>query len=141
MVSMIMFREENMISAKYLLFIVFLSFLAIISGCKGSVTKNDSPDNDLTSSDAEDDLDSSPDNNRITIVASADTEIIFNDTSYYSDSFINIPDTDKYKLWIEVEEGSHTLKANRPVGLYVYGFSNYVSYAYTAGLNLQKIND
>jgi hypothetical protein len=80
------------------------------------------------------------DYNRITIVADADTEITVNDTSYFSNSFVNIPGTEKYKLWVDMTAGAHTLVSTKPVGLYVYGFSAYVSYAYTAGLDLTTIN-
>jgi hypothetical protein len=48
--------------------------------------------------------------------------------------------TDYLRQWIDMPTGSHTLTANKPVGLYVYGFSSYVSYAYTAGLDLTAIN-
>jgi hypothetical protein len=80
------------------------------------------------------------DHNRITIVADKDTEITFNETTYHSNNFVVIPGTEKYKHWVDVTAGAHTLKATRPVGLYVYGFSRYVSYAYTAGLDLTTIN-
>ncbi len=80
------------------------------------------------------------DHNRITIVADADTSVVLNETSYHSSSFVNIPGTDKYKLWVDMTAGAHTLTATKPVGLYVYGFSRYVSYAYTAGLDLITIN-
>ena len=80
------------------------------------------------------------DYNRITITASADTDITLNDTSYSSSDFVQIPGTDRYKLWIDVTTGAYTLNATKPVGVYVYGFSRYVSYAYTAGLDLTTIN-
>ncbi len=38
------------------------------------------------------------------------------------------------------EDGYHTLRATADVGLVVYGFDAYVSYAYAAGLNLETIN-
>jgi len=79
-------------------------------------------------------------NNRITIVADKDTEVVFNETTYNSNNFVSIPGTDKLRLWVDVSAGAHTLTASKPVGLYVYGFSSYVSYAYTAGLDLTTIN-
>lgn len=36
-------------------------------------------------------------------------------------------------------DGYHTVRANEPVGLIVYGFDAYVSYAYAGGLNLEVI--
>ncbi len=80
------------------------------------------------------------DYNRITIVAQSGTDIVMNETSYSSASFIQIPGTDWYKGWVDVSTGVYNLNSNKPVGLYVYGFSQYVSYAYTAGLDLKEIN-
>ena len=81
------------------------------------------------------------DYNRITIVAGKGTEITLNETAYFSDDFTQIPGTDWYRHWVDMTPGAHTLKSNQPVGLYVYGFSRYVSYAYTAGLDLTSINN
>ena len=39
----------------------------------------------------------------------------------------------------EQNDGVHTVVANEPVGIVVYGFDAYVSYAYAAGLNLKPI--
>jgi len=80
------------------------------------------------------------DYNRLTIVADADTDIVVNNTTYSSNSFTVIPGTSKYRHWIDITAGAHTLTASKPVGLYVYGFSRYVSFAYTAGLDLTTIN-
>ncbi|HNW83320.1 MAG TPA: IgGFc-binding protein, partial [bacterium] len=80
------------------------------------------------------------DYNRITIIAIKDTNIEVNGQSYSSNSFMNIPGTDWYKGWVDMTTGAYTLTASKPVGLYVYGFSQYVSYAYTAGLDLKVIN-
>ncbi|HQI04636.1 MAG TPA: hypothetical protein PL195_05185 [bacterium] len=80
------------------------------------------------------------DYNRITIIAQKDTDIVVNGTTYSSNSFVGIMGTDYLRQWIDMPTGSHTLTANKPVGLYVYGFSSYVSYAYTAGLDLTAIN-
>ncbi len=39
-----------------------------------------------------------------------------------------------------VEDGSHELRSNLPVGLMVYGYYNVGSYAYAAGTDLERIN-
>ncbi|MGI6395474.1 MAG: hypothetical protein ACOX2F_12230 [bacterium] len=80
------------------------------------------------------------DYNRITVIAQQNTEITVNETSYSSNNFVPIPGTSFLREWIDMPAGAHTLTANMPVGLYVYGFSRYVSYAYTAGLDLTAIN-
>ena len=38
------------------------------------------------------------------------------------------------------DDGVHTILATEPVGLIVYGFDRFVSYAYAGGLNLQVLN-
>ncbi len=80
------------------------------------------------------------DYDRLTIVAQADTAITLDGTAMNSNTFTPIPGTAYYRQYIETAEGAHTLVADKPVGLYVYGFSQYVSYAYTAGLDLVEIN-
>ncbi len=81
------------------------------------------------------------DYDRLTIVSQAGNQITLDGTVMNSDTFTPIPGTIWYRQYIETAEGAHTLTATKPVGLYVYGFSQYVSYAYTAGLDLLKIND
>lgn len=41
---------------------------------------------------------------------------------------------------IEVDEGPHTIEASLPFGIIVYGYDDFVSYAYTGGLDLTKLN-
>ena len=36
-------------------------------------------------------------------------------------------------------DGVHTVVADNPVGIVIYGFDAYVSYAYAAGLNLMEL--
>jgi hypothetical protein len=38
------------------------------------------------------------------------------------------------------DDGYHTLRATEPVGIVVYGFDAFVSYAYAGGLNLEIID-
>jgi hypothetical protein len=48
------------------------------------------------------------------------------------------PDSDT--LPGEQNDGVHTIVADRGVGIVVYGFDRFVSYAYVGGLNLDVIN-
>ncbi len=80
------------------------------------------------------------DYNRITIIAEDETDVYLNGTPYSSNDFTEVPGTGWYRQWIDINEGVHYLSASKPVGLYVYGFSSYVSYAYIAGLDLERIN-
>ncbi|HSA34072.1 MAG TPA: hypothetical protein P5077_10135 [bacterium] len=82
------------------------------------------------------------DYDRLTIVSPADNQITLDGgTVMDSNTFTQIPGTPWYRQYVDTDDGAHTLTATKPVALYVYGFSQYVSYAYTAGLDLQKIND
>lgn len=38
--------------------------------------------------------------------------------------------------WVEIDPGAHKFDANQPFGLYAYGYSCDVSYAYPGGLDL-----
>ena len=38
-----------------------------------------------------------------------------------------------------VKDGPHSLEATEPVGLFSYGYDNYVSYGYPAGLDLKEL--
>lgn len=51
-----------------------------------------------------------------------------------------LPDESMLLAHIEVDPGPHFIRSNVPFGLVVYGYDNYVSYAYTGGLNLTKLN-
>ena len=73
--------------------------------------------------------------NNITIIAPADTAITIDETSYDSNNFEQIEGTGWFKHYLELETGGYTLTASKPVGVYVYGHSNYVSYAFTGGMN------
>ncbi len=42
---------------------------------------------------------------------------------------------------IPLEEGPHTISSLVPFGIVVYGYDDYVSYAYTGGLNLTKLSE
>ena len=79
------------------------------------------------------------DYDRLTLVAQADTTIVIDGASLNSNSFTPIPGTSWLRHYLDSADGAHKLTSDKPVGLYVYGFSRYVSYAYTAGLDLVEI--
>jgi len=47
---------------------------------------------------------------------------------------------DVARVHIEVSDGPHKIEAPIPFGIVVYGYDDYVSYAYTGGLDLAKLN-
>ena len=44
------------------------------------------------------------------------------------------------KRFKEDEWGAHTITSTEPAGVIVYGYDQYVSYAYPGGLDLEEIN-
>lgn len=47
---------------------------------------------------------------------------------------------DVVRVHIPVTDGPHRIEADVPFGIIVYGYDDYVSYAYTGGLDLAKLN-
>jgi hypothetical protein len=41
---------------------------------------------------------------------------------------------------LQIEDGVHQVQADQPMGVIVYGYDQYVSYGYPAGLNLKDLN-
>lgn len=62
-------------------------------------------------------------------------EIDLATTDYVVDEDANIA-----RAHIEVSEGPHRIEAPIPFGIIVYGYDDFVSYAYTGGLDLTKLN-
>jgi len=54
--------------------------------------------------------------------------------------FLELIGTGEYSVYRQrVEPGTHTITSSRPAGVLVYGWDQYVSYAYTGGLSLNEI--
>ncbi len=75
----------------------------------------------------------------MTLVAPPDTIITLDSTTYDSNTFTWINVDNKYYR-AQISDGAHTIHATKPIGLYLYGYSAFVSYAYTGGLDLKTIN-
>ena len=46
-----------------------------------------------------------------------------------------------YVTWrLPLADGVHALSADQPIGAYIYGYDEYVSYGYPAGANVVVIN-
>lgn len=73
--------------------------------------------------------------NHLTIVTQGPTSVTL-DGSPLSAAGTPIAGTDFTLYRPEVSAGVHRVRADRPVGLYAYGFDCYVSYAYPGGLRL-----
>ncbi len=69
------------------------------------------------------------------LAKSADVEILL-DGQPLTSSFDQVEGINAFVLRKQIDDGTHVLTASSPVGLIVYGYDEFVSYAYPAGLDL-----
>ncbi|MCO4759952.1 MAG: IgGFc-binding protein [Myxococcales bacterium] len=76
--------------------------------------------------------------NYISVAAPMDAKVSFNGKQLSPDYFEKV--SKSYKMTrIFVGEGVHRVKSDKPVAVDVYGFDQYVSYGYPAGLDLKDL--
>jgi hypothetical protein len=62
------------------------------------------------------------------------------DNEEISPGFFTLIGSGEYSVYRKhVEPGTHTIRSTEPAGVIVYGWDQYVSYAYTGGLDLEEI--
>jgi hypothetical protein len=77
----------------------------------------------------------------VNIIAPRDATVEFDGAPLRSGQFEAFG-TGEYKVArFLIQDGVHTVRASAPVGVAVYGYDQYVSYAYPAGLNLTELRD
>ena len=74
--------------------------------------------------------------NYVTIVAPQGTQVTLDGLSLANQQFKTIPSTKYSVARMPITKGAHKLKASQKVGVWVYGYDNYVSYGYAAGAGL-----
>ena len=74
--------------------------------------------------------------NYLNIMAPSETTVTLDGEPVAAEFWTTIPATTYQAAKVPVDAGVHTLVADTPVGLTVYGYDDDVSYGYTAGLNL-----
>lgn len=76
----------------------------------------------------------------ITVVApkTTNTEVLLDDSPVPIDSFVSILGSEFMYANLKVSDGAHMLSANKPVGVYVYGYGAVNSYGYVAGMNFEN---
>jgi len=77
-------------------------------------------------------------NDFVTIVTPAENEIILDGEPVSLADAMQIPGSQFVLKHIQVTDGPHHLIGRGPFGVWVYAYDNYVSYAYTGGMNLTK---
>ena len=76
----------------------------------------------------------------VSIVAPLDTAVRFDGAPVAHEAWQPLGDTDWRVARFRIEDGTHHVDADDPVGVYVYGYDHHVSYGYPAGLDLRAIN-
>lgn len=76
--------------------------------------------------------------NYISIAAPLDAEVVLNGKALSPDYWKKVSQDFKWTR-LFVAEGTHTLTSSKPVAVEVYGWDQYVSYGYPAGLDLKDL--
>ena len=74
----------------------------------------------------------------VTVVTSAQNQIYLDGQLVSLDDATPIQGSNLSFKHIRIQDGAHNLQGNSPFGIIVYAFDEFVSYAFTGGLNLQK---
>ena len=80
------------------------------------------------------------DNNFITIIAPKDAVVKLDNKALDMSTFKPIADSDFVYGYSPISVGVHHMEADKPFGLYSYGYHNMSSYGYPIGLDLKVIN-
>jgi hypothetical protein len=77
-------------------------------------------------------------NDWLTVVADADTALELDGQPVDLAGAEAVPGTTRVYKHITLGDGGHRIRGDKAFGIIVYAFDDYVSYAFTGGLNLQK---
>ena len=75
----------------------------------------------------------------ITIVAPVGVTVKLDGSVLSTDRFSSFGKGDYKAAYVRIEDGAHSISADGRIGLFSYGFDNYVSYGYPAGLDLKEL--
>ena len=76
----------------------------------------------------------------VTVVAPREALVTFDDVPVDAGLWSDLGTGDNRAARFRIADGVHAVRADRPVGVYVYGVDRYVSYGYPAGLDLKPLN-
>jgi len=76
----------------------------------------------------------------VTIVAPKDAVVLFDDVEVDGGLWSVLGSGTARAARFQIADGVHTVRADEPIGVTVYGVDSYVSYGYPAGLDLRPIN-
>lgn len=74
----------------------------------------------------------------VTITAPAGARVFLDEVEVDLSGATPIPGTQQVYRHVQIEDGPHRLTGTQPFGILVYAYDDYVSYAFTGGLSLEK---
>lgn len=77
-------------------------------------------------------------NDFVTVVSPPDGNMTLDGESVDMRTGVAVPGRDLVYRHLPIEDGPHALRSTRPFGILVFAYDDYVSYAFTGGLNLIK---
>jgi len=78
--------------------------------------------------------------NFVNIVAPVGAQVTLDGSVLSSTQLQNLPGGQYMVSRLPMQPGSHTLSADKRVGITVYGWDFYVSYAYAGGMNIETLS-
>lgn len=75
----------------------------------------------------------------ITIIAPHDATVALDGERIPDDEFFTFGDGSYRAAYRRVEDGAHSIRSDKRIGLFSYGYDQYVSYGYAAGLDLKDL--
>ncbi len=77
-------------------------------------------------------------NDYLTVVATRETQVFLDEQPVNLADAIAVPGSERVYKHIEISDGPHRVTGDQPFGIMVFAFDDFVSYAFTGGLNLEK---
>ncbi|MEZ4472976.1 MAG: IgGFc-binding protein [bacterium] len=74
----------------------------------------------------------------VTVVSDPDAALLLDGQPVDLAGATPVPGTSRVFAHLQLASGVHRLTGNQPFGIIVYAFDDFVSYAFTGGLNLEK---
>ena len=77
--------------------------------------------------------------NYVTLIAPLGARVWLDEAPIAEDAYFSFGSGEYVAARLPLQEGAHRVRADAPVGLFIYGFDRFVSYGYPAGLDLRDL--
>ncbi len=74
----------------------------------------------------------------LTVVAHPDTTLVMDGAAVSLAGALPVPGSERVFVHVPIDDGPHRITGDRPFGILVFAYDDFVSYAFTGGLNLGK---